>query len=162
MHRLTLPLFALVLVPFPLPTAIAQEDGKEKAKKEAIAKELKRLEGTWEYTTVGIPGGDGDRAPMVITSRITFRADGTFEVNHPGVKPLTGKATVDPAARPKNLDLNWTNTVSKGKTNLGIYKLEGDTLIYAFAKIGSPRPTGFEVGTGGSVTRCLRVKAEKK
>jgi uncharacterized protein (TIGR03067 family) len=135
---------------------------KQNARAEALTKELKRLAGSWEYTTVGVPGGDGDRAPVVTTSRITFRADGTFEVNHPGVKPLTGKVTVDPTARPPTLDLTWTNTVSKGKTNLGIYKLEGDTLIHASASIGRPRPTGFEVVSGVSVMRYLRVKDSKK
>jgi uncharacterized protein (TIGR03067 family) len=44
-------------------------------------------------------------------------------VSHRGAKLLTGKVTVDTTARPQALDLTRTNTVSKGKTNLDIYKL---------------------------------------
>jgi uncharacterized protein (TIGR03067 family) len=159
MRTACLAAFALALAPL---TEAGDPKPKQDAKAEAIAKELKRLVGTWEFTTVGVPGGDGSRTPVVITSRITFRADGTVEVNHPGVKPITATVTLDPTPRPGVLDLTWTNTVSKGKTNLGIYKLKGDALIRADAPIDRPRPTSFVKGSGVSVTGCLRVKDEKK
>lgn len=54
------------------------------------------------------------------------------------------KITVNTTTTPFQMDLYITNEPDKGKTFLGIYKLEGDTLYIAHALPGSPRPVNFE------------------
>ena len=49
------------------------------------------------------------------------------------------KFTIDPTKKPKTIDYAMTEGFTKGKTQLGIYELDGDTFRSCFAPAGKRR-----------------------
>jgi uncharacterized protein (TIGR03067 family) len=90
-------------------------------------KERERLQGTWELT--GAVGGGKPVPPEKVKGvRVVFSGEQMSLVS-PGDEPkreFTFK--LDPTAKPKAIDLTALDGGFKGKTNPGIYQLEGDTL----------------------------------
>ncbi len=71
------------------------------------------------------------------------------------------KFSTDPAKKPKAIDYTMTEGPTKGKTHLGIYELDGDTVTFCFAAPGKERPTEFTAKEGSQ--RTLSVwKRDKK
>jgi uncharacterized protein (TIGR03067 family) len=70
------------------------------------------------------------------------------------------KVTIDPTAKPKTIDYDMTEGFSKGKKQLGIYELEGDTLKASFGAPGAERPTDFTSKAGEK--RTLSVWKRQK
>ena len=70
-------------------------------------------------------------------------ADDYFERNTPAYV-FTRTIDVNTDTVPHHIDLHITNEPDLGKTFLGIYKLEGNTLSLAHALPGKPRPVSFE------------------
>ena len=62
--------------------------------------------------------------------------------------------------RAKTIDAVRNTGPDKGKTEPGIYKIEGDTLTYCVTDIGKERPTAFATkeGTKNSLFVLKRVK----
>lgn len=73
-------------------------------------------------------------------------------------QPVTGTFTADAGKTPATIDMKPESGRYKGKTLLGVFKLDGDTLTVAFAEPGRPRPTGFDGGAGVVVAVHKRVK----
>lgn len=67
-----------------------------------------------------------------------------------------GTFTVDPVK--KTIDMKPSSGNFKGKTLLGVYKLDGDTLTIAFAE--GDRPKGFESKEGSKVVVAVMKKAK--
>jgi uncharacterized protein (TIGR03067 family) len=69
-------------------------------------------------------------------------ADGAYTVK---VGDVVDKGTlkIDPAAKPKAMDIIGTDGPNKGKTFLAIYELKGDTLRICYDLAGKARPTEF-------------------
>ncbi|HKQ36746.1 MAG TPA: TIGR03067 domain-containing protein [Verrucomicrobiae bacterium] len=65
---------------------------------------------------------------------------------------LKAKIIIDATKNPKTIDYEMTEGVTKGKKQLGIYELDGDTFKSCFAKPGADRPTNFEPGEGRTVS----------
>jgi uncharacterized protein (TIGR03067 family) len=63
--------------------------------------------------------------------------------------------TTDATARPKTIDLVHTAGGNKGKTQLGIYEVEGDTMKICFTNPGLPRPVDFESKAGDGRTSAV-------
>src|SRR5262245_15844907 len=59
-----------------------------------------------------------------------------------------GTAKVNPAAKPKELDIVGTDGPNKGKTILAIYERDGDTLKVCYDLGGKNRPTEFKTMEG--------------
>ena len=53
---------------------------------------------------------------------------------------MKAKITLDPAKKPKTIDFQMTDAVNKGRCQLGIYELDGDTLKSCFAAPAAERP----------------------
>ena len=70
---------------------------------------------------------EGDKFSSTVDDKHTFK--GTFKL--------------DPSKKPKAVDALVTEGEFKGKTLLGIYGLEGDTLRACYAPPGKKRPTEF-------------------
>jgi uncharacterized protein (TIGR03067 family) len=66
---------------------------------------------------------------------------------------LNATYTIDPAPRPKTIDLD-----NRGKQQLGIYEVDGDTMKICFAAPGRPRPGDFESRAGDGNTSALWKK----
>jgi len=117
---------------------------------DAIPKEMARLEGEWSMVS-GEADGQPLPADMVKTAKRVAK-DGETTVTIGGQLFMKAKFTVDPAKKPKSIDYTMTDGLTKGKTQLGIYELDGDTVKFCFASPGMDRPTDFKGGAGRSVS----------
>jgi uncharacterized protein (TIGR03067 family) len=124
-----------------------------KSLQDAIAEELKKLQGTWKQIALekdGLPEsvdefGLEPTSTFVDDTYVVTLADGTIAIK--------GTFKLDPTQVPKTID--WTDTfgADAGQTFLAIYSLEGDRLIFCAADDGQERPTEFRTGPG----QVLRV-----
>ena len=62
-----------------------------------------------------------------------------------------GSIKLNPTAKPKELDITGTDGPNKGRTILGIYEREGDTLRICYDLSGKGRPTEFKTKEGSQL-----------
>jgi uncharacterized protein (TIGR03067 family) len=99
------------------------------------------MRGSWELSAIEIGGMKmnigalGAKGSMTMT----FEKDGLTSTSMGMTKKGTWK--IDPRKNPRTIDLT---DKSDNKTTLGIYKLEKNELIVAFAQPGQPRPRDFK------------------
>jgi uncharacterized protein (TIGR03067 family) len=130
----------------------AEQAGDDK--EAAIRQELGRLEGSWRFDTMET---EGKAVPIESFKgiRLVLKGD-RFTMVEP-MATYGGSYTVDPTARPKTLDVTFTEGPEKGKTAYGIYDLEGDTYKVCIGLTGKPRPTEFASKPGsGHVLEVLK------
>ena len=78
-----------------------------------------------------------------------------------GQTVLKAKFTLDPTKKVKTIDYTIAEGANEGKTQLGIYELDGDTLKFCYAQPGKDRPTEFK--TAAESGRTISVwKKDKK
>jgi uncharacterized protein (TIGR03067 family) len=90
--------------------------------------------------------------------RIAKNGETTIEIG--GRVFFKAKFRIDPTKKPKTIDYTMTEGPTKGKTQLGIYELDGDTVKFCFAAPGKERPTEFTAAEGSH--RTLSVWKRKK
>jgi uncharacterized protein (TIGR03067 family) len=119
-----------------------------------------RLQGTWRAVRVRAPGEkakDVEEAGLTIT----FRGE-KYAEQVKGETAEEGTFTLRPEKRPRQIDIRIGTGKDKGKAQLGIYKLEGDTATFALAPPGSTeRPTAF-TAPAGAKTSVQVFRREKK
>lgn len=112
---------------------------------EAVAKELKALEGTWKVVGAEF-GGAALEKDSVPDFTFIVAAGGKATAKTPTAEDQA-KFTVDPAKDPKTIDNLHESGASKGQTQYGIYKLEGDTWTVCMSRPGikpEDRPKSFD------------------
>ena len=125
---------------------------------EQVKKEMALLQGEWSMVSGEIDGkampdeflkgakrvAKGDETTVVIAGQVFMKA--TF--------------TIDPAKKPKTIDYAMTDGFSKGKKQLGIYEIEGETVKFCFASPGKDRPSDFTTkeGSGRTLSVWKRIK----
>jgi uncharacterized protein (TIGR03067 family) len=126
---------------------------------DAVQKETAQLEGEWSMVS---GERDGQALPEdIVKGAKRVAKGGETTVTIGGEVFLKAKFTIDPARKPKTIDYALTDGPNKGKTQLGIYELDGDTVKFCFAAPGKERPTDFT--TKEESARTLSVwKREKK
>src|SRR6266852_5961148 len=89
------------------------------AKGEAIKKDRKKFEGTWEVVSLGV---DGNKAGEEDAKKITVinEADGKWTIEAEGKVVARGTSVIDPMKKPKTVDLTVTDGEDRGKTALGV------------------------------------------
>ena len=114
-------------------------------KDEAARAEFKRFEGTWAFVSMEI---NGKAVPVanLKDSRLIFKDE---RFTSKGEDTNEGTFAVDPAAKPKTIDIKVSVGEGKTITILGIYKFEGDSYTICSALPGKPRPTEFSARAGG-------------
>jgi uncharacterized protein (TIGR03067 family) len=126
---------------------------------DAVKKEMVQLEGEWSMVS-----GEADGVSMpkeLVSSGKRVAKDGETTVTIGGQVYLKAKFTIDPTKKPKAIDYTMTEGPTKGKTHLGIYEVDGDTVRFCFAAPGKDRPTDFTAKEGSQ--RTLSVwKRDKK
>jgi uncharacterized protein (TIGR03067 family) len=105
-----------------------------------VRKELLRLEGNWEVVALV---QDGDEKPLEGTMKgLTVVMAGEQRTLKAGATVFSqGSYRIDPAARPRAIDLTIGQGSHKGQVVRGIYDLDADTLRVCLAMKGGPRPT---------------------
>jgi uncharacterized protein (TIGR03067 family) len=124
-----------------LPAAVLQDD--------AAKKELDKLQGSWTATEYEYNGNKGD-ANFVKQIKMICKDDKyTQKIGDEVVEEGTHK--LDPTKKPKTMDITVTAGQEKGKMQLAIYELEGDTLKICAAMHGAKeRPKEFSAKAGSS------------
>ncbi len=122
-------------------------------------KDLAQLQGEWVMT---IGSRDGQSVPdaMLKNSKRTCKGDETTVVIR-GKLLMRTKITLDPSKKPKCIDYQITGGTNAGKTQLGIYEIDGDTVKFCFSTPGKDRPTDFATKAGRGRTYSV-WKREKK
>jgi uncharacterized protein (TIGR03067 family) len=126
---------------------------------DSVKKEMAELEGEWAMLS-----GEIDRQPLpadYLKSARRVAKEGVTTVTINGQLFMKAKFAIDPAKKPKTIDYTMTDGPTKGKTQLGIYELNGDTVKFCFAAPGKERPAEFKTQEGSG--RTLSVwKRDKK
>jgi uncharacterized protein (TIGR03067 family) len=129
-------LFVTLLFIFALTPAAHSETGQE---------EGKMIQGTWLPVTAEL-GGKEFPEEVRKTIKLVLKAD-TYVVTV-GKESDEGTCKLDPAKKPKALDITGVKGPNMGKTILAIYELTGDTLRVCYDLSGTARPTEFKTSPG--------------
>lgn len=125
---------------------------------EAAKKDLAAIQGEWVMVSGsadGLPLPDEMRKQM---KRVCKGDETTTTMG--GRMYFKAKVTLDPSKKPKAIDYEMTDGFTKGKKQLGIYEIVGDTFKSCFGAPGDPRPADFT--TKASDGRTISVwKLEK-
>jgi uncharacterized protein (TIGR03067 family) len=120
-------------------------------------KDQEAFQGTW----VAVSGEqDGKPVPPEEVKKMKLVVKGNRYTFTAGEETEEGTFKLDPAKKPKAVDVMPTTGRDKGKTVLGIYEMEGDTHKSCFAPAGKERPTEFagKPGSGNSLFVLKRAK----
>ncbi len=144
-----------VTVPLVVVLVLAADAGAQSP----VKKEMSQLEGEWSMVS-GVANGMAMPEATAKTGKRVAK-DGETTVTLGGQVYFKAKFNIDPTKKPKAIDYIMTEGPSKGKTQLGIYDLDGDVVKFCFAAPGGDRPTDFTANEGSQ--RTLSVwKREKK
>src|SRR6476659_966010 len=69
------------------------------------------------------------------------------------------KITIDALRKPKTIDYDMTEGFTKGKKQLGIYEVDGDTFKSCFGRPGAERPADFTSKPGDGRTLSVWKRA---
>ena len=128
------------------------------AESDAIKKDLARLQGEW---TMVSGSADGQPMPDQMLAQMKRVCKGNeVTTTMAGRIYFKAKITLDPSRKPKTIDYEMTEGFTKGKKQLGIFEVDGDTLKSCFGKPGAERPTDFSSQPGDG--RTLSVWKREK
>jgi uncharacterized protein (TIGR03067 family) len=122
--------------------------------------DAKAMEGEWKVTTWE-QGGTALPAESLEGSTWTVKGDKyTFVM---GGNTEEGTFKLDPAKKPATIDLDITAGNCKGNNQVGIYKIDGDTITLCFNRPGATgRPTEFKSTEDGDTFIVTTLKRKKK
>lgn len=105
---------------------------------DAAKKELARFEGVWSFSQVQV---DGAKQPATVfpANKMIVLKDGRYVVIQ-GSRITHDRVKLDPAAKPKQIDVTLTDGPAKGQTLAGIYDLSADTYKFCGFLHGKDRP----------------------
>jgi uncharacterized protein (TIGR03067 family) len=125
---------------------------------EATKKEMAQLQGEWSMVSGST---DGQPIPDEIRKQMKRVCKGDKATTTMGAQViLRATITLDPSKQPKTINYQMTAGFTKGKTQLGIYELDGDTFRSCFSAPGDARPTDFTTQPGDH--RTLTVWKREK
>ncbi len=127
------------------------------AEDEALKKDLAQLQGEW---TMVSGSADGQPMPDQMRKEMKRVCKGDEITVTMGDRVfLKAKITIDPSKTPKTIDYDMTEGLSKGKKQLGIYELNGDTFKACFSSPGGERPKEIKAGEGLTFSEWKRQKS---
>ena len=125
----------------------------------AIKKDLAQLQGEWSMVS---GTADGQSMPEEMRKQMKRVCKGDeITVTAGGQMFLKAKVAIDPSKKPKTIDYEMTDGFTKGKKQLGIYELDGDTFKSCFGAPGAERPKDFTSAPGDMRTSSV-WKREKE
>jgi uncharacterized protein (TIGR03067 family) len=141
----------LLLVVWKRSKTVVSEKGK------AIEEELKRFKATWRFVDIE---AEGQKVPKKAFEKDTLVLKGNEFASYVAGKVVHGLFKIDPTAKPKTIDIIFTEGPGKGHSQKGIYELDGDTQRICIALPDQPRPTEFgsKAGSGHVMEILTREK----
>ena len=120
--------------------------------------QISELEGEWQMVS-GISDGAQMDPQGVKYGRRVSRGDLTTVLFGPQVY-FRAQVTLDASKTPKTIDYGYTEGVNAGKTQPGIYELDGNSLKICVAATGQARPADFSTsaGDGRTLTSWTLIK----
>jgi uncharacterized protein (TIGR03067 family) len=122
--------------------------------------QLRALEGEWQFAALNI---DGRAVPAAMLGHSRLLIDGDrFRTESPeGI--YEGIFTIDVAASPSHIDIEFVEGPEAGNWSHGIYELDGDRLTMCLGLTGASRPSSFATapGSGHALERLRRSSAER-
>ncbi len=103
------------------------------------------IQGTWLPSAAELAG---QKFPDEVRKTIKLVVQGDKYTVTVGQQVDRGTVKLNPAARPKALDITGTEGPNKGKTILAIYERDGDTLRICYDLSGKGRPAEFKTQAG--------------
>ena len=124
----------LLLVIWKRSKTVVSEKGK------AIEEELKRFKATWRFIDIE---AEGEKIPAKAFEKDTLVLKGNQFTSYVAGRVVHGVFKINPLAKPKTIDIIFTEGPGKGHSQKGIYELDGDTQKICIAMPDQPRPTEF-------------------
>jgi uncharacterized protein (TIGR03067 family) len=152
MTRLGLVLAAGLLVAADLPKA-------DTPKEDAAKADLKKMQGPWRLVS-GERNGQKMTEEDVKGTQRTF-TDDKFEAKRNGVSIIKGTVKLDPAQKPKAIDVTVAAPDGTDVTLRGIYEIDGDDMKTCLAQPDDDRPKEFSSKEGSGHMNYV-WKREKK
>lgn len=132
------------------------------APKDDVKKDKDKLRGTWKAVTVKERNESKEDAE---DHRVIFSGD-EFRIKKGDETIIKGKFKIDSSKKPKEIDFEITETEKeklRGKTALGIYELDGDSLKWCANEPGAterPKEFSSEAGTKHIFVTFKREKSK--
>jgi uncharacterized protein (TIGR03067 family) len=115
-------------------------------------KDLDKMQGSWVVKSFLDSDPKGGIPPDILKDMVTVVKDDTLKVTVKDMPVLTLKFKLDPSKSPKAVDFTHLDGPEKGKTELGIYKFDGEKLVMAVNDAGMARPTAFATKEGTKIS----------
>jgi len=112
------------------------------ARDEAVKRDRKQITGKWQITALE-KGGNKSKSEDLKKLTVVNQDDGTWSLRSEDKEISRGRSTLDPAKKPRSIDLVPTEGGGKGERLCGIYELNDITRKLCFAPAGKDRPTEF-------------------
>jgi uncharacterized protein (TIGR03067 family) len=84
-----------------------------------------------------------------------------LSIKFEGMPPQESEFTLDPSKKPAHFDFKPTNIKDDMKPREGLYKFDGDKLIFCWTRGGGDRPKDFE-SKPDSMSALFELVKEKK
>jgi len=127
---------------------------------QGVKQDREKSEGTWRVAALDVNGVQASKADARKFT-VTNGADGAWALQADGKEVMKGTSTIDPMNRPKTVAFVPADGANAGRTNLGIYEIEGDAHKVCFAPPGKDRPTEF-ASEPGSWHTLVALERERK
>ena len=135
---------------FGLVTALLARSVVLGADSESAKKDNAALQGEWSMVS---GSADGQAMPADMLKQMKRICKGDEVTTTMGGRVFfKAKITLDPSKKPKTIDYQMTEGVTKGKTQLGIYEIDGATFKSSFGQPGAARPSDFSSKPGDGRT----------
>jgi uncharacterized protein (TIGR03067 family) len=145
---------ALILIVLAVACVSLVEAEDDKAAKQDLA----QLQGEWSMVSGTADGQPMPEEMLKQMKRVCKGDEATTTMA--GQLYFKAKITIDSSKKPKTIDYQMVDGFTKGKTQLGIYEVDGDTFKSCFGKPDAERPTDFtsKPGDGRTLSVWKRVK----
>jgi uncharacterized protein (TIGR03067 family) len=128
--------------------------------KEALIEVARReLAGTWQAVSYALDGTKASDEDMKRV-KLVFDGEGKTQALQDGKVFIASSTTIEPLPDPMRIDITFTAGGDKGRTALGIYRIDDDVLTICRAAPGKARPTTF-ASEGGSGHTLMTYRRER-
>lgn len=132
---------------------------KQSVKDALVEVGRRELAGTWQAVSYALDGKAASADDMKKV-KLVIDAEGKTSAYNGDQLFIASTTEIDPSQVPMTMDISYTEGANRGKTALGIYKIEDDLLTICRSGPGQARPTQFASDAGSGHT-LMTYKRER-